>query len=94
MSRKVSEFPQRRSSKRHDRVNSGRVLFVARRAARLTQRELGAMVGIDHSFISLIEDGKRDIHAVGYETVIRIARALHVSPEDLFPVVDHEEKSA
>jgi len=34
----------------------------------------------------LLESGKRDIRSVGYETVARIADALNVSPEDLFPL--------
>lgn len=61
-------------------------LRVARKIASLTQQELAERVGVTDSFISLIESGKRDIRAVGYETVVRIAHALGVEPEDLWPV--------
>jgi transcriptional regulator with XRE-family HTH domain len=61
-------------------------LRTARRIARLTQQELAVRAGVDDSFISLIESGKRDIRSVGYETVVRIARALGVEPDELFPV--------
>jgi transcriptional regulator with XRE-family HTH domain len=61
-------------------------LRIVRRAARLTQRKLAALAGVDHSFISLIEAGERDLRSVGYETVVLIAAALNVDPADLVPV--------
>jgi transcriptional regulator with XRE-family HTH domain len=61
-------------------------LRVARKIAGLTQHELADRVGVDHSYISLIESGKRDIRDVGYATVVRIARALGVEPDELFPL--------
>jgi transcriptional regulator with XRE-family HTH domain len=76
------------AAKRPDPVNFGRTLFIARRAARLTQRQLAVKAGVDHSFISLIEAGERDIEAVGHGTVVRIARALNHTADDLFPVPD------
>jgi transcriptional regulator with XRE-family HTH domain len=63
-------------------------LKTARRIARLTQRQLAAKAGVDESTISLIENGKRPYGAVGYEDVVRIARALNVVPEEFFPVSD------
>ena len=61
-------------------------LKTARRIARLTQQELAERSGVDDSFISLIESGKRDIRTVAYQTVVRIARTLGVEPDELFPV--------
>jgi transcriptional regulator with XRE-family HTH domain len=61
-------------------------LRTARKIAGLTQHELASRAGVDHSLISLLESGKRDIHAVAYQTVVRIARALGVEPDELFPV--------
>jgi len=61
-------------------------LRTARRIARLTQLELAKRVGVDDSFISLLESGKRDIRTTDYATVVRIARALNVTPDELFPV--------
>lgn len=62
-------------------------LRTARKIAGLTQHELGLRAGIDDSLISLLESGKRDIHTVAYQTVVRIARALGVEPDELFPPV-------
>jgi len=64
-------------------------LKTARRIARLTQQELADRAGCDNSLISHLEAGRRSITTVAYETVVRIARALNVEPEELFPVSDH-----
>lgn len=61
-------------------------LRIARKIAGLTQQQLAKRAGVDDSFISLIESGKRDIHSAGYQTVVRLARALGVEPEELWPV--------
>jgi XRE family transcriptional regulator, fatty acid utilization regulator len=61
-------------------------LRIARKIAGLTQQELAERAGVTDSFISLIEHGKRDIRTAGYETVVRLARALGVEPEELWPV--------
>jgi transcriptional regulator with XRE-family HTH domain len=63
-------------------------LRTARRIAKLTQLELATRAGVDDSFISLLESGKREIRTTDYETVVRIARALNVTPDELFPVDD------
>jgi len=65
-------------------------LKTARKLAGLTQQELATRAGVDDTFISVVENGKRDIHAVGYATVVRLARALGVEPEELFPVPESE----
>ena len=60
-------------------------LKTARRLARLTQKQLATLAGVDHSTISMIEAGKR--RNINYDTVIRICRALEIDdPEELFPV--------
>jgi len=61
-------------------------LRIARKIASLTQQQLAQRAGVTNSFISLIENGHRDIRTVGYETVVRLARALGVEPDELFPV--------
>jgi transcriptional regulator with XRE-family HTH domain len=61
-------------------------LRTARKIAGLTQQELAERAGVTDSFISLLESGKRDINSVAYETVVRLARAMGVEPEELFPV--------
>jgi transcriptional regulator with XRE-family HTH domain len=66
-------------------------LRIARRIAGLTQLELANKVGVDDSFISMLENGKRDIRTTEYRTVVRLARALNVTPEELFPIPPQEE---
>jgi transcriptional regulator with XRE-family HTH domain len=65
-------------------------LKLARKVAGLTQTELAEQAGVSTAFICLLENGKRDIRAVGYQTVVRIAHALHVSPDDLFPLPERK----
>lgn len=62
------------------------ILKLARRAARLTQVELAARVGVDPALISRLEKGGRV--RPGYETIVRIARALNLPPDELFPVTE------
>jgi len=64
-------------------------LKIARKLARLTQKQLAERAGVDDSSISLVESGKRDIRSMSYESVFRIAYALGVSGADvvtLWPV--------
>ena len=68
-------------------------LRTARRIANLTQLELATRAGVDDSFISLLESGKRAIQTTDYATVVRIARALNVTPDELFPVEQLEDDS-
>ncbi len=63
-------------------------LKTARRIARLTQQQLATEAGVDPSTISLLENDKRNYGTVAYEDIVRIARALNVEPEELFPVPD------
>lgn len=66
-------------------------LRTARKIAGLTQQELAERAGVTDSFISLLESGKREINTVSYETVVRLARALGVEPDELFPVAPSRE---
>ena len=62
----------------------------ARQIRRLTQQQLAHRSGVDISTISLIENAKRDYGRVGYADVVRLARALDVDAELLFPVPESE----
>lgn len=64
-------------------------LKTARRIARLTQLQLAKKAGVDNSMISRLEDGSRK--RPSYVAMVRIARALNVAPDELFPVDDAEE---
>jgi len=55
-----------------------------RRIAGFSQQKLADKSGVDIAVISRLERGlKRE---PSYQTVIRLARALHLEPEELIPV--------
>jgi transcriptional regulator with XRE-family HTH domain len=56
-----------------------------RRILGLTQEELGAKAGVDPTVISRLETGKSA--SATYENIVRLARALNLEPEELFPVI-------
>jgi transcriptional regulator with XRE-family HTH domain len=70
------------------RTNVAMELRLARKIARLTQEELARQAGVTDAFICMLESGRRKILNTPYKTVVRIARALHVEPDELFPVED------
>jgi len=55
-----------------------------RRIAGWTQEELARRSGVDIAIISRLERGLR--RQPSYETVVRLARALNLEPEELIPV--------
>jgi transcriptional regulator with XRE-family HTH domain len=63
-------------------------LKIARQIAHLTQRQLARRAGVDEATISLLERGERDYAQAGYAAIVRLARALGVETELLFPVPD------
>ena len=60
----------------------GQRLRAYRRAASLTQRELGLRAGMHRAYIGAVERGERNI---SIDNVERLARALRVAPQSLFP---------
>lgn len=62
-----------------------------RRVAGLSQEELASKSGVDLAVISKLERGLR--RAPAYETVVRLARALNLEPEELEPVALTPKKS-
>jgi len=55
-----------------------------RRIAGLTQEQLAEKSGVDKTVISKFERGKRVRGA--YDSIVRLARALNLTPEELQPV--------
>jgi transcriptional regulator with XRE-family HTH domain len=55
-----------------------------RKIAGLSQEALAAKSGVDIAVISRLERGLR--RQPSYETVVRLARALNLEPEELIPV--------
>lgn len=58
----------------------GRVLLAHREQAGLSQRQLAALVGMSHSYVSLLE---ADRHSPSVDTLCKLARALKVDARDL-----------
>lgn len=58
----------------------GRALAVIREARNMTQKELGYVVGIDASYISLIEAGRRTPRS---HNINKLAEGLRVAPHTL-----------
>lgn len=56
----------------------------ARKRKRLTQTELAEISGVDQSTICAIET--RRLKRPSWEIVARLARALEIAPDELFPV--------
>lgn len=55
-----------------------------RRIAGLTQGELAKKAGVDVTLISRLERGRRQ--TASFESIVRLARALNLEPEELIPV--------
>lgn len=55
-----------------------------RRIAGLTQAQLAQKAGVDATLISRLERGQRQ--TASYETIVRLARALNLEPEELVAV--------
>jgi len=58
-------------------------LKTARKIRGWTQQELADQAGVDIAVVNRVEGG---IRRPGYEACIRLARALNLEPEDLFPL--------
>lgn len=67
-------------------------LKVARQIAGLTQAQLADRAGVDAALISRLEKGGR--RRPSYEAIVRIARALNLAPDQLFPVAAREPREA
>ena len=55
-----------------------------RRIAGLTQRQLADKSGVNATLISRLERGRRQ--TASYESIVRLARALNLEPEELVQV--------
>lgn len=59
-------------------------LKIYRKVAGLSQKQLALKSGVDHTLISRLERGQR--LKARYETIVLLARALNLEPEELMPV--------
>lgn len=82
MSVRVNQLPTRMQA--DSGTDNQMDLKVARQIAGLTQVELADRAGVDAALISRLEKGGR--RRPSYEAIVRIARALNLNPDQLFPV--------
>lgn len=59
-------------------------LRTARLAKNISQAQLAELAGVDQTTVSAIEVGRNQNPS--WETAVRLARALDLRPEELFPV--------
>ena len=59
----------------------GKIIQEERKARKISQEKLSKITGLDRTFISLIENGKR---SPTLTTIVKISAALQISPSELF----------
>lgn len=59
----------------------GKIIQEERKAKNISQEKLSKITGLDRTFISLVENGKRN---PTFTTILKISSALKVSPSELF----------
>jgi transcriptional regulator with XRE-family HTH domain len=65
----------------HEEEIFGKILQEERKAKKISQEKLAKLTGLDRTFISLIENGKR---SPTFSTILKICSALEVLPSELF----------
>lgn len=63
----------------------GKILQEERKAKKLSQEKLAKLTGLDRTFISLIENGKRN---PTFSTILKICSALEIEPSELFSIYE------
>ena len=66
----------------------GKILQEERKAKKISQEKLAKLAGLDRTFISLIENGKR---SPTFSTILKICSALEISPSDLFSQFEDQD---
>lgn len=59
----------------------GKIIQEERKAKKISQEKLSKITGLDRTYISLIENGKR---SPTLTTIVKISAALQISISDLF----------
>ena len=71
----------------------GANLRLARQIAGLTQSQLAQRAGCDTALICRLERGGAD-RRPSYASIVKIARALNLAPDQLFPVAESTTEGA
>ena len=65
----------------------GKILQSERKAKKISQEKLSKLSGLDRTFISLVENGKR---SPTFSTILKISSALEINPSDLFLIYEKQ----
>jgi len=66
----------------------GKMLQEERKAKKISQEKLAKLAGLDRTFISLIENGKR---SPTFSTILKISSALDIAPSELFLIYEKKD---
>jgi transcriptional regulator with XRE-family HTH domain len=66
----------------------GKILQEERKAKKISQEKLAKISGLDRTFISLIENGKRN---PTFTTILKICSALEIEPSELFSIYEKKD---
>ena len=66
----------------------GRILQEERKARNISQEKLAKLAGLDRTFISLIENGKR---SPTFSTILKICSGLGIDPSELFSIYEKKD---
>jgi transcriptional regulator with XRE-family HTH domain len=66
----------------------GKILQEERKAKKISQEKLAKLTGLDRTFISLIENGKR---SPTFSTILKICSALEIDPSELFSIYEKQD---
>jgi len=66
----------------------GKILQDERKAKKISQEKLAKISGLDRTFISLIENGKRN---PTFSTILKICSALEIEPSELFSIYEKKD---
>lgn len=72
----------------HEEEIFGRILQEERKAKKISQEKLAKLAGLDRTFISLVENGKR---SPTFSTILKICSALEIDPSDLFSIYEKKD---
>jgi transcriptional regulator with XRE-family HTH domain len=72
----------------HEEEIFGKILQEERKAKKISQEKLAKLAGLDRTFISLIENGKR---SPSFSTILKICLALKIDPSELFSIYEKRD---
>jgi len=66
----------------------GKILQEKRKAKNISQEKLAKITGLDRTFISLVETGKR---SPSFSTILKICSGLEIDPSELFSIYEKND---